>query len=427
MVGVVYSWSLTPRLKNPTLLNAAKQTAVLRFQESQALAHDVQKNGYLNELFLPYWGSPSHYQAKCRARRTVEAWLGVSANADGTWIEHAKKLASQDADYLAKRSDFASLLGELRKVVKTGHFVVPNTRVDDHVERLDFESLQALSSALVHYSSSLKSERRFQEAADALALNLALAKVTYGQTIIDDINAQQLQSTTFKSVVHDWTSGSGVPSAAWFTLSRAFQEHSPSSDQFLLALKMESMFYERIVNDIITGRSNISATSIPPTFYFPGGIERERRIALNFFTDMMEDAVSAPYSEALKVSRFTWVGWFAGTSGRVTELLSGYEDWKEDNNYHRLLMHGTAVALYLRGLEAENGKLPDDLDHLEKNGFQWDSQIPKSFFEFDREQRLLSLKAPNVFPEIAHGLINSSEYASKPGVEILSDRIAFKI
>lgn len=389
------------------------------------MARDAYRNGYLNEVLFPYWGEDAHVALRSTPYATIEAWLAVSTQADGRRANHAKRVKPRDADYLAKRTQFALLLPELERVVKTSRFVVPISRVDERSELPDLDSLTDLVSALTHYSDSLKDEARLEEAAEAVALSLAFTKIVFGNTMSLDMTAQQMQNVVFRFVVHKWNPAHEVPAAVWYKLSRALLEYSPSGDQFLLALQLESKFHEKVVNDILVGRTDLPDTLA--TLYFPGGADRERRLAQNFYTDMMEDAVRAPYSEALQLPHFSWPGWFTGRTGMVARLLSGYEEWKVDLNYHRLLMYGASVTLYLRGMEKELGELPKDLQSIDNHGFVWEPDVPRSFFKLDREEQVLVLHPPMAVPSVVSKFAESSDYESKSWIEVLPDRVVFRI
>lgn len=361
VIGMFWIWVQFPTSKYDQLLQEQRREVTQRHDALQAQAKNPESNGYLDPVFLPFWGSEDTRQASAAVNQKITAWTEFSSLKRGQTVDHAGLV--NEPSYLETRKDFEELLPGLHQALERPVFTVPGTQPTLFRQRLGLTAMRSLAFALSALAEAQVSQGEMGEASRSLLLMYRLGHHVSSQGDPAQLAVGRVfQREACRSLLNT------VPTTS-LSVDLA-QEWASELESFpptnLLA---RAAAYEMVaLSETLKVSSSRQGMMTSWHYRLPGMMAREERICFNL---MGESVSSLQSGNSLPRPPSGGLGdWLAGRSGDLSTIwIPQFDRLQLQLEYSEKLCQGVRLSCGLLAEHSRTGAWPKDLPD---NEAQWD-------------------------------------------------------
>ncbi len=365
---VVYTvWIQFPKIQDPRRLQEVEVSAQEHFVEIQTVAKDPERNGYLSQTFLPYWGRKGvERKENAPIKKILEDWNGYSTSSTREFVDHSS--LAKNSSYQAALSKFETVAPELEAAMRKPVFAAPDQELSFNSPVMNFISVRSSAQAMVGYAEARAAQGKILEAASATVAVMEFGKAVETQTtLINEMVGVAVQSIGFDGYVGLLGPESKLSAAQWKALAGRLTDALPVEQELATTMGSEMVGFQKSVAMLKTGKFPDLNSA---WWRLPGFLSREARIYSNLMltidSDLRDGGTVQMPSYLANPSTSDYLTGKVGNLALV--VLPNYVRADAEIRFNRTKIAGAATATAVLAFRAENRRLPKNLDEIRAAG-----------------------------------------------------------
>lgn len=370
LVVAAYSvWIQFPRIEDPAEVTAIQNRVLARHQLAQSVADDPDQNGYLDPVFLPYWGREGkEYKDGSEVEKFIENWNAkYSSSSTGSEVDHEMLLATPDEAYIEALSQIESYYPKLSEDFAKPYFEMPSTEIDFEAEGPNLIAVRAIGQALVGYAEALVAQDKSEQAVKVLIdVSTFGYRVRQDESLISNMIGISIQAISFSGLL------SIDPSRVEFTLEK-WTEMASDTKQVLFPQDAMARALETDLVSFQNTMKRYAGKGGSPFheggFRVPGWEAREQRIYTNTLVEVIKSARVGNFAMPSFLSNPTSMDWMSGRTGLMATLvIPNFARGGDQIEFVRNKIAALNTVYSVMAYRAKTGRFPDSLEQVEDSG-----------------------------------------------------------